>query len=67
MTELLEKIVEAWEDTPDWANLSRAQIAVNMVLEEAAKAFDSNGDWPQMIPQDEAAAAIRALKGRDDD
>ena len=34
---LAERIVEAWEDIPDWANEDKAQIAIDNALEEAAK------------------------------
>ena len=73
MTEptLAERIVEAWEDTPDWANETKAQVAIDLALEEAAQWHDyqvklvvsalSKMTHAKMIHED-SATAIRAVK-----
>ncbi len=75
MADLIERVIQAGINARMVAmrqpgahdyNLITAEVAIDIVLEEVAEAFDSNGDWPQMIPQDEVAAALRAKKGGGD-
>ncbi len=41
MTDLVERIVEAWEEIPEWANGSKAEAAIAIVVEEAVKKLSS--------------------------
>ena len=68
MASLIERIVEAWEDIPDWANESKAQAAIDIVLEEAAKEQarrykDFQDDPTNLAAMFDCEAAIRAMKG----
>ena len=78
MKSLAEQIVEAWEDTPDWANETRAHVAIDLALEEMAKvaigfdpalperdSFELQGlaIGTAVIVQRQIAAAFRAMKG----
>ncbi len=64
MTDLVERIVEAWEEIPEWANGSKAEAAIAIVVEEVAKVAE--GHLPFGHPT-QIATAIRAMKGRAND
>ena len=67
---LVERIVEAWENTPDWANETKAKAAIDIVLEEAAKKIERNDEPTKaslggaFVYVSDAAATLRALKGK---
>ena len=70
-TTLAERIVEAWEEIPEWANMTHAEIAIAIVVEEAAKMAESKGVEPDNLWQPSTdwykhgravAAAIRKMK-----
>ena len=56
---LVEKVVEAWKDVPEWANLTMAQIAINVVLNEAVMVVERDPARPPLF--DDIADNIRAL------
>ena len=68
---LIERVVESWEDIPDWANEDKAKAVIDIVLEEAAQRLvtvpGNFNHLGQPLPSTKAdMAAIRAMKGRND-
>ena len=73
---LAERIVEAWEDVPDWANEDTAKVAIEIMWEEAAKKADEHakffrtgefaigGCLESAIAAEIIADALRAMKGK---